>query len=290
MAFTIGYSLLGALLFALAAVPTLAYLTYRKPGKPWQNPVFGWLRHRYDHLLLRIIARPKPSLISGIVAAMVAVVLALTVGREFLPYLDEGSIWMQIDMPAGISIAKATEMARDFREVAHTFPELSYVVTQTGRNDDATDPWTFSHIEACIGLKPYEQWGGDKQALIERMRRKFTAELPGMQFGFTQPMIDGVYDKIAGAHSELVVKIYGDDFTESRRIATQIVGILSGIRGSADVAIDQEPPLPQLQIKINRLAAARYGINVADIANLIETAIGGQAVSTVCLLYTSRCV
>lgn len=283
MAFTIGYSLLGALLFALAAVPTLAYLTYRKPGKPWQNPVFGWLRHRYDHLLLRIIARPKPSLISGIVAAMVAVVLALTVGREFLPYLDEGSIWMQIDMPAGISIAKATEMARDFREVAHTFPELSYVVTQTGRNDDATDPWTFSHIEACIGLKPYEQWGGDKQALIERMRRKFTAELPGMQFGFTQPMIDGVYDKIAGAHSELVVKIYGDDFTESRRIATQIVGILSGIRGSADVAIDQEPPLPQLQIKINRLAAARYGINVADIANLIETAIGGQAVSTVFL-------
>jgi cobalt-zinc-cadmium resistance protein CzcA len=283
MAFTIGYSLLGALLFALAAVPTLAYLTYRKPGRPWHNPVFGWLRRRYDRLLLRIIAGPKAALIAGLLAAVAAGVLAFTVGREFLPYLDEGSIWMQIDMPPGISIAKATEMARDFRQLVHSFPEISYVVTQTGRNDDATDPWTFSHIEASIGLKPYQQWGGDKQALIERMRRKFIAELPGMQFGFSQPMIDGVYDKIAGAHSELVVKIYGDDFTESRRIANGVVDVLTKLRGAADVSIDQEPPLPQLQIKINRLAAARYGINVADIANLIETAIGGQAVTNVFL-------
>jgi len=281
MAFTVGYSLLGALLFALGAIPALTYITYRKAGKTWHNPLFEWLRLRYDALLSQIVARPGIALAPGLAAAGLAVVLAFTVGREFLPYLDEGSVWVQIQLPAGISIAKATEMAHDFRAVTRTFREVSYIVTQTGRNDDATDPWTFSHIESCIGLKPYQEWGGDKEALIERINKKLNAELPGMQFGFTQPMSDMVYDAIAGAHSELVVKIYGDDLIETRRIAQDIVNTLQVIRGAADVGIFQEPPVPQLQIKVNRQAAARFGINVADIDDLIETAIGGKAVTSV---------
>jgi len=281
MAFTVGYSLLGALLFALGTIPALTYITYRKAGKTWHNPLFEWLRLRYDALLLRIVARPGIALAPGLAAAGLAVVLALTVGREFLPYLDEGSLWMQIQLPAGISIKKATEMAHDFRAVMRTFREVSYVVTQTGRNDDATDPWTFSHIESCIGLKPYQEWGGDKQALIERINKKLNAELPGMQFGFTQPMSDMVYDAIAGAHSELVVKIYGDDLIETRRIAQDIVNTLQSIHGAVDVGIFQEPPVSQLQIKVNRQAAARFGINVADVDDLIETAIGGKAVTRV---------
>lgn len=283
MAFTIGYSLLGGLLFALAAIPPLAYLTYQKPGKMWQNPVFEWMRWKYDAVLLWIVARPRIALLPGLAVGLLALILLFTVGREFLPYLDEGSIWMQINLPPGISIRKATEMAHDYRKVMRSFPEVSYVVTQTGRNDDGTDPWTFSHIESSVGLKPYKQWGGDKQALIARMNKKLNAELPGMEFGFSQPMIDGVNDKIAGAHSELVVKIYGDDFAEARRIAQEIASLLPNVRGAADVAIDQEPPLPQLQIKVNRQAAARFGINVADIGDLIETAIGGKAVATVFL-------
>jgi cobalt-zinc-cadmium resistance protein CzcA len=281
MAFTVGYSLLGALLFALGAIPPLAYLIYRKAGKIRQNPWFEWLRWRYDALLLRIVARPRIALLPGLAAGVLAVLLALTIGREFLPYLDEGSIWVQIELPAGISIEKATEMARDYRKVMQTFPEVSHVVSQTGRNDDATDPWTFSHIESAVTLKPYHEWGGDKQALIERMSRKLNAELPGMQFGFTQPMIDGIFDMIAGAHSELVVKVFGDDFSESRRIAQDVVSTLQDVRGAVDVSVDQEPPLSQLQISINRQAAARFGVNVADIGDLIETAIGGKAVSSV---------
>jgi len=281
MAFAVGYSLLGGLLFALAAIPALTFVTYRKPGRIWQNPVFEWLHEKYDAKLLRIIKRPKIAIYPGLAATVIAIVLALTVGREFLPYLDEGSIWMQIELPAGISIQKATEMARDFRKVMRTFPEVSYVVTQTGRNDDGTDPFTFSHIESSVGLKPYDQWGGDKQALIKRMNDKLNAELPGMSFGFTQPMIDGIYDMIAGAHSELVVKVFGDDLDESRRISGNIVNVLQNVRGAVDVAVDQEPPLPQLQIKVNRQAAARYGINVADVDDLIETAIGGKALSSV---------
>ncbi len=281
MAFTVGYSLFGALLFALAVVPALAYLTYRRPGKTWKNPVFEWLRGRYDALLLRIVARPSIALYPGLAVAAMVVVLALTIGREFLPYLDEGAMWLQIEMPPGISIQKASEMARDFRKVMHTFPEVSYVITQTGRDDAGVDPWTFSHIESCVGLKPYNEWGGDKQALIARMDRKLNAELPGMKFGFSQPILDMVNDMIAGAHSDLVVKIYGDDLAESRRMAVAMVKVLQDIRGATDVAVDQEPQLSQLQITVNRQAAARYGINISDVDDLIETAIGGKAVSSV---------
>ncbi len=212
MAFTIGYALIGGLIFALAAIPPLTYLTYRKGGKTWHNPVFEWLRLRYDALLLRIIERPRLAIWPGLAAALAAVALAFAVGREFLPYLDEGSIWMQVNMPAGISIEKATEIARDYRRVMRGFPEVSYVVTQTGRNDDGTDPWTFSHIESCVGLKPYKEWGGDKQALMDRMAKKLRSDVPGIEFSFAQPIIDMVYDMIAGAHSELVVKTLWREF------------------------------------------------------------------------------
>ena len=281
MAFAVGYSLLGGLIFALAAIPALTFVTYRQPGRIWKNPVFDWLHGKYETQLMHILRRPKIALYPGLAAAACALLLALTVGREFLPYLDEGSIWMQIELPAGVSIEKATEMARHFRQVVRAFPEVSYVVTQTGRNDDGTDPFTFSHIESSVGLKPYEKWGGDKQALIKRMNQKLNAELPGLSFGFTQPMIDGIYDMIAGAHSELVVKVMGDDLDESRRVSGEIVKVLQKVNGAVDVGVDQEPPLPQLQVKVDRQAAARYGINIGDVDDLIETAIGGKALSSV---------
>lgn len=282
MAFTIGFALLGGLLFALVAVPSLAYLTYRKPGRVWSNPAFEWLQVRYDSLLRDVIARPRRALVGGIVAATLAVLLAVTVGREFLPYLDEGSIWVQVQMPPGISLPKAIEISREFRQAVREFPETSYVVTQLGRNDDGTDPWTPSHIECSVGLKAYGAWGGDKQDLIRRMDARLK-QIPGITVGFSQPMIDGVNDKIAGAHSDLVVKIYGDDFAETRRISEHIAQVVAAVPGAVDVAIDQEPPLPQLQIEVDRLAAARFGINVADVAELIEAGIGGKAVSQVFL-------
>lgn len=282
MAFTIGYALLGGLLFALVAVPALAYLTYRKPGRVWHNPAFEWLQARYETLLTGVMARPRRALSYGIGAAVLGIVLGTTVGREFLPYLDEGSIWVQVQMPPGISLPKAIEISREFRKAVREFPETSYVVTQLGRNDDGTDPWTPSHIECSVGLKPYSEWGGDKQELIRRMDARLK-QIPGISVGFSQPMIDGVNDKIAGAHSDLVVKIYGDDIAETRRIAGEVAGVIAAVPGAVDVAIDQEPPLPQLQIAVDRLAAARFGINVADIAELIEAGIGGKAVSQVFL-------
>jgi cobalt-zinc-cadmium resistance protein CzcA len=242
--------------------------------------VLVWLRARYEVVLERILERPSLALVPGGAAAALAIVLAVTLGREFLPYLDEGSLWLQIQMPAGISLPKASEVAGQLRSIIMSQPEVAHVVTQLGRNDDGTDPWTPSHIETAVVLKPYHEWGGDKQALIRRMDA-LLKQVPGIDVGFSQPMIDGVNDKIAGAHSELVVKIFGRDFAKTRQLAEQIEAALKTVPGAEDVAIDQEPPLPQLQVIANRDAAARFGINVSDITDLVQMAIGGEPISQV---------
>jgi len=280
MAYTVGYALGGAILVALALIPGLAYLAFRKPRKAFHNPVLVWLRSRYEADLGRILVRPSLALVPGGAAAALAIALALTLGREFLPYLDEGSLWLQIQMPAGISLPKASEVAGQLRSIIRSQPEVAHVVTQLGRNDDGTDPWTPSHIETAVILKPYHEWGGDKQALIRRMDA-LLKQVPGIDVGFSQPMIDGVNDKIAGAHSELVVKIFGRDFAKTRELAEQIEAVLKTVPGAADVAIDQEPPLPQLQVIVNRDAAARFGINVSDITDLVQMPIGGEPISQV---------
>jgi cobalt-zinc-cadmium resistance protein CzcA len=282
MVFAVGYAQFGALTFALVIVPGLAFVAYRRPTRLFHNPAIAWLESRYRRALDHLLDRPTIALCGAAITAVAVIVLGATVGREFLPELDEGSIWLQVQMPAGLSLRKATEMAADLRRATLEFPEVSYVVTQLGRNDDGTDPWTPSHIEASVGLRPYDSWesGDTKQQLISRMSARYK-ELSGFDVGFSQPMIDGVNDKISGAHSQLVVKIYGDDFGELRRIAREIVEVLRATPGSADVAIDQEPPLPQIAIKVDREATARYGINVSDIADLIEKGIGGAPVSQI---------
>ena len=153
------------------------------------------------------------AIIPALIAGIVAVVLSVTIGKEFLPYLDEGSIWLQVQLPPGLSLAKAATMADELRAATLEFPEVSTIVSQLGRNDDGTDPWTPSHIECFVGLKPYDTWPnhGDKLDLIRRMSERYS-RIPGVTVGFSQPMIDGVNDKISGAHSDLVVKVFGHEF------------------------------------------------------------------------------
>ncbi len=282
MAYTIGFALLGAVLCALALVPGLALTVLQKPRKVFHNPVLVRLEKKYESYLRQMLAAPWRAIGAGVAAFAAAIVLSVTVGREFLPQLDEGSLWLQVTLPPGLSLGKASEMASEIRATTKEEPEVSYVVTQLGRNDDGTDSWTPSHIEASVGLTPYATWpkGETKQDLVDRLSRKYK-KIPGVTVGFSQPMIDGVNDKIAGAHSELVVKVYGKDFVEMRRVAEQIVAVLQATPGAADVAIDQEPPLPQLQIHVDRAAAARFGLNVAEISDLIEIGIGGKPVGQV---------
>ena len=220
--------------------------------------------------------RPRIAYVFSAAAALAVIGLGATVWREFLPELDEGSIWLHAEMPGGISLAKAMEMDAELRKAVLEFPEVSTIVTHVGRNDDGTDPWTPSHVEAGVVLRPYSTWpsGGDKQDLVRRMSTRL-ARMPGYEIAFSQPIIDSVTDKIFEPHSQLSIKIVGDEFSELRRIAREIAGVLETVRGAADVVVDQSPPLAQIAIKVEREAAARYGINVADIADLIQTGIGG---------------
>jgi cobalt-zinc-cadmium resistance protein CzcA len=269
------------LLMALGIIPGLALVTYQKPGKPFHNPVLAFLSHHYERAIRHLTQHPMHAIIPAVIAGMVAVVLSVTIGKEFLPYLDEGSLWLQVQLPPGLSLEKAATMADELRAATLEFPEISTIVSQLGRNDDGTDPWTPSHIECFVGLKPYDTWPnhGDKLDLIKRMSERYS-RIPGATVGFSQPMIDGVNDKISGAHSDLVVKVFGHEFGELRRIAGELVDLLQKIPGASDVTIDQEPPLPQIQVRVNREAAARFGINIADIATIIESGIGGKAIST----------
>ncbi len=280
MAYTVGYALAGAMLAAFALIPGLALAAYAKPGKVFHNRTLERITQWYGRTLSRVLARPMIAIVPGIVAAGLALLLGITIGKEYLPELDEGSIWLQVQLPPGLSLQKASAMAGEIRAAVQESKEVSYIVTQLGRNDDGTDPWTPSHIESSVGLHPYSTWprGKTKHDLIRELGERLK-RIPGIMVGFSQPMIDGVNDKIAGAHSELVVKIFGKDLTEMRRIAGEVVTAVESTPGAVDIAIDQEPPLPQLQITTDRPAAARFGINVGDIGQLIEVAIGGRGVA-----------
>ncbi|MBV8665511.1 MAG: efflux RND transporter permease subunit [Burkholderiaceae bacterium] len=282
MAYTVAYALLGALLCTIALIPGLAYAALRKPRAVFHNRPLEWLTARYRAALEDLLHRTWLAYGIGLATLAAVVVLAFTAGSEFLPELDEGALWLQVQMPTGLSLDKANDMAAELRRTLHEFPEVSYVVTQLGRSDDGTDPWTPSHIEVPVGLKPYGEWPNHetKAELIARMTKRFDS-MPGFSIGISQPIIDGVNDMIGGAHSPLVLRVYGSDFKENRRIGTKIVDILGTIRGTASASLFQEPPIPQLIVKIDREKAARYGINIADIAALISTGVGGSPVTTV---------
>jgi len=282
MAFTIGYALLGALLVALFLIPGLAYVIYRKPQKIYHNRWLEKLTDIYHRQIQRITNAPQRIFIPLVLTLSGAIILTITVGKDFLPPLDEGSIWLQVSLPPGITLEKSKQMSNELRRVTMQYDEVTYMMVQAGRNDDGTDAWTPSHFECSIGLKPYSEWknGKTKADLIEELAAEY-AKMPGYNVAFSQPMIDGVMDKIAGAHSELVVKVYGDDFKETRRIAEDILKTLRTLKGAVDLAIDQEPPLPQIQVIADRQKIAQYGLNVGDVSELIEVALGGKAVSQI---------
>ncbi|WHT40894.1 CusA/CzcA family heavy metal efflux RND transporter [Myroides sp. mNGS23_01] len=282
MAFTVGFALLGALLVALFLIPGLAYAVYKKPRKIYHNKWLEKLTGLYHNRIAKIMKRPKQVFLPLAIVLVITVGLTVKVGKDFLPPLDEGSIWLQVTLPPGISLEKSKEMSDTLRARTMKYEEVTYVMVQAGRNDDGTDPFTPSHFECSIGIKPYKEWprGKTKNDLIEELAAEYES-LPGFTVGFAQPMIDGVMDKISGAHSELVVKVFGEDFHETRRIANEVLGTLKTVDGAVDLAIDQETPLPQLQIHANRDKIAQYGLNVADVAELIEVAIGGKAISQI---------
>ncbi|MFN7925913.1 MAG: CusA/CzcA family heavy metal efflux RND transporter [Bryobacteraceae bacterium] len=279
MAFTVCYALLGSMLLALTLIPVLATYLFRNGAKAWENPLLPLLSRGYAGVLNRALRRPL--LVFGLSGAIVisAFALAGALGIEFLPSLDEGVIWIRAVLPPGISLDKSAEIAGQIRGIVGKYPELQLVSSQTGRNDSGTDPYGPNRNEFFLALKPYETWpeGMNKTKLIEELSRKLNSEIPGAAFSFTQPIIDNVTESVTGSAADLAVIIRGPDLKLLREQAASVLALIREVPGAADSAIEQEADQAQLRIRIDRQVVARYGINVRDVQDVIEMAIGGRA-------------
>jgi cobalt-zinc-cadmium resistance protein CzcA len=282
MAYTVCYALLGSMLLALTLIPVLATYLFRNGAKSWDNPLLPWLAKGYERILNRALKRPVVVFaISGAVVVG-AFALGAALGLEFLPTLDEGVIWVRANLPPGISLNKSAEVATEIRRVIAQYPEVKLVSSQSGRNDSGTDPYGPNRNEFFVALKPYDEWpsGVNKAKLVDQLSSQLNEQIPGAAFSFTQPIIDNVTESVTGSAADLAVIVRGPDLATLRRNAEAILALIRQVPGAADTAIEQEADQSQLRIKIDRQAVARFGINVRDVQDVIEMAIGGRAVGT----------
>jgi len=282
MAFTVCYALVGSMLIALTLIPVLATYLFRGTPKTWENPVLTWLYARYERALDWSIANPKRVIAMAAAVVVGAALLSLRLGSEFLPQLDEGVLWIRANFPAGISLDKSAQLASTIRALVKQSPEVKTVTSQTGRNDDGTDPYGPNRNEFFVALTPYDTWahGKRKSELIEELNQRLKAAVPGAFFSFTQPIIDNVTEAVTGSPADLAVIITGPDLKQLRQLGYQTLDVLRQVPGAADTGIEQEEDQAQLRIRIDRESVARYGINVRDVEDVIEMAIGGRTVST----------
>ncbi len=280
MAWSVTSALVGSLLLALSLVPVLCLLFLKRDLPHEDNRVVRACKRLYAPALDWVLERPRLALGGALICLVAAGLLGTTLGSEFLPELDEGSIWVNASLPPSISPAEAQLIARRIREQLHTVPEVGTVVSKVGRPDDGTDPKILNSFEAFVELKPESQWraGTSKDQLIAQMDKALEV-LPGLEISFSQPIRDNVLESISQVDGQVVVKIKGDDLTEIGRLATRIVELARATRGVVRAYIDREGQLPQIRIDIDRDAAARYGINVGDIQDVIETALAGKGTS-----------
>lgn len=289
MALTLAFAVIGSMLAALTFIPVLISFAYKKaladPDKPMKehkNFVLDFLTNSYSKALAGFLKNYKATVLIGFSVAIVLVLFGVKLGTEFLPTLDEGSIFLRGNFPSGITIQENASYAPKIRKIIAKYPQISFVITQTGRNDDGTDPFPANRNEILVGLKDYELWSKTitKKELVEKIRHDLQTQLPAVAFSSGQPIIDQVMEIVTGSAADLAVSVVGDDLNMMRKKAEAIVKIVKATPGADNVNIEQEGPQEQLAITINREAAARFGINVADIQNMIEAAIGGKTIST----------
>jgi len=280
MAFTIAAALTGSLIFTLTLVPVLAIRVLSR-GAAWSNPILKWLLHFYMRALEFLLPRRLATLSAVALVVAAGFVLAGRLGSEFLPQLDEGVIWIRANLPPGVSLEASAETAARIRSAIREFPQVQFVTSQTGRQESNTEPFGPNRNEFLVSLTPYSTWpaGMRKADLIKDLSAKLSARFPGVNFIFTQPIIDMVMESVTGSSADLAVILSGPDLQVLRQKAEQILQLLRRIPGAADAAIEQDKDQPQVHITINRQEAARYGINVADVQEVVELAIGGKAVS-----------
>ena len=282
MAFTVCFALIGALLIALTLIPALATLLFRQGARSWDNPLISWLARGYGRVLGFTMRRARLVVAGAMAIVGSAFFLGTFLGTEFLPVLDEGTIWVRANLPPGTSLQKSAEVASQIRAAVGRFPEVRAVASQSGRNDSGTDPFGPNRIEFLVTLDPYDRWppGRTKPMLVNDLAKMLADQAPGANFNITQPIIDTVTEAVTGSSADLAILFIGPDLDRLRRLAGEALRIVRAIPGAADSAIEQEAQQPQLTIQLNRAAMARFGVRVRDLQDLIELAIGGRTVST----------
>ena len=286
MAWTVAFALLGALIFSMLIAPTLASLLFRNGTSEWENPVLHWVTERYRRLVVWHIDRPRMTAGGAVGALVLSGVLigSGVIGSEFLPHLDEGAIWLRGTLAPSTGPTESLAVANRARVLLAAFPEVKQVVSQIGRPDDGTDTTGFFNTEYFVDLKQKKDWRPvfheDKEELIGAMNRQ-VGQIPGVIWNFSQPISDNVEEAVSGVKGELAVKLYGSDLKTLEQKGDEIVSVMSGIKGVADLGLFRVIGQPNLNYVVDREAAARYGINVADVQDAIETAVGGNAVTQV---------
>ena len=286
MAWTVAFALLGALIFSMLLAPVLSSFLFRKGAKEWHNPFMAWLIVNYKRAAAFAIRHRYLTVGFAGLALALSAFLAFSgvIGSEFLPHLDEGAIWVRGTLAPSTGPDESVAIANKARVLLASFPEVTETTSQVGRADDGTDTTGFFNTEYYVGLKPKEEWRPvfhqNKEDLIASMNQKLE-KMPGVIWNFSQPISDNVEEAVSGVKGELAVKIYGDDLKTLEAKGNEIVSIMSRIRGVEDLGLFRVIGQPNLTFAVDRRAAARFGINVADVQDAIQTAVGGGAVSQV---------
>jgi cobalt-zinc-cadmium resistance protein CzcA len=281
MAYTISLALVGSLLMALLVAPVLCYLLLRRGLK--QASATGpmeRLKRGYRNVLAWTISNPLPALVAACGLFAVSILVLPQLGTEFLPHLDEGNLWIRATLPNTISYTEASRIVPKVRAIMAKYQPVRLVVSQSGRPDDGTDATGFYNAEFLVDLKPYDQWRGfrNKDELISKMSAELN-EIPGVSFNFSQNIEDNVEEAVTGVKGELAVKLFGEDLNVLEKKAAEIQDVMSKIRGVVDLSTFTETGEPQIEVRADRDRIARYGLNVQDVDDAVETAIGGKAIT-----------
>jgi cobalt-zinc-cadmium resistance protein CzcA len=285
MAWTVAFALLGALVFALFIAPVLCSYLFSSEIKEWRNPVLELLNRSYGRTLDWCFEHIKLTLGLGLLAlaAMLGLVFSGIIGSEFLPHLDEGAVWVRGTLAPSTGPTAGIDLANKARVVLAGFPEVTEVVSQVGRPDDGSDASGFYNTEFFVDLLPREKWRKEyptKDKLIAAMDEALN-KFPGVDWNFSQPISDNVEEAVSGVKGELAVKLFGSDLKTLEKKAEEMQGVMSQIPGVADLGTFQVRGQPNVNLVVDRAAADRFGINVSDIQDAVEGAVGGKAVSQI---------
>jgi cobalt-zinc-cadmium resistance protein CzcA len=286
MAWTVAFALLGSLLFSILVAPVLSSLFFAKGVSEWRNPIMEFLKGRYRSALRWAIEHRLVVVGVALIGLVLASYLWLggAIGSEFLPHLDEGALWVRGSLAASTGPSEGIRLANQARVLLCSFPEVPQCTSQVGRPDDGTDTTGFFNTEYFVDLKPKAQWRPvfhqNKDEVIAAMNRELN-KIPGVVWGFSQPIEDNMEEAVSGVKGELATKVYGDDLKVLEGKADQIVDVMRNIKGIEDLGVFRALGQPNINFEVDREQAARYQINVADVQDAIQTAVGGNALTQV---------